>query len=326
MSTGPALKILLGLANVGDAQRDPTVRYDTPEQVNEYLDAFYAHAGRELDTARNYSPHAPGTSEARLGTVEAGERFLIDTKVVSFMPGSHARHKILESIDSSIEALKQPKVNVEYLHVPDRATPFEETAEALNEAYEAGKFQHLGLSNFTADEVERFVNICDKRGFVKPSVYQGQYNPIVRSGEEVLSPTLRKHGMAFYAWSPAAAGMFAGNHKHIKPGDRFDTSHSMGQLYASGYLKEPILAAVDRVIELVAKHGITGHAAALRWTVYHSKLQADHGDGVIISASSVVQLNSNFDSIAQGPLPAEVSHALDQVYGQVAGNEFPYHY
>lgn len=100
----------------------------------------------------------------------------------------------------------------------------------------------------------------------------------------------------------------------------------MGQLYASGYLKDNIIAAVDRVIELLAGHGIHGHAAALRWTVYHSALQADQGDAIIIAASSVAQLKSNFDSIKQGPLPATVSEAIDKVYGEVAGSEFPYHY
>ncbi|OAG43256.1 hypothetical protein AYO21_02542 [Fonsecaea monophora] len=122
MSTGPALKILLGLANVGrgcpaGSQPSDTTR---PEQVNEYLDAFYAHGGRELDTARDHSPHGADTSEARLGHRR-----------------SRRAQEILESLDSSIEALKQPKVNVGYLHVPDRATPFEETAKALNEACKA---------------------------------------------------------------------------------------------------------------------------------------------------------------------------------------------
>ena len=168
--------------------------------MNAYLDAFHARGGRQLDTARGYSPHAPGTSEARLGTVEAGKRFAVDTKVVSFSPGSHARDKILESVDSSLESLKVPAVNIEYLHVPDRTTPFEETVKALNDAYEAGKFKRFGLSNYTADEVERIVEICEENGYVKPSVYQGQYNPIVRSGEKELLPILRKHGIAFYAW------------------------------------------------------------------------------------------------------------------------------
>lgn len=165
-----------------------------------YLDAFHDRGGRQLDTARTYSPHAPGSSETRLGTIEAGKRFAIDTKVVSFLPGSHTKDKIAKSVDTSLELLKIPTINIEYLHVPDRTTPFEETVEAMNEAYKAGKFKQFGLSNFTAEEVEKVLSICEERGFIKPSVYQGQYNPIVRSGEKELFPLLRKHGIAFYAW------------------------------------------------------------------------------------------------------------------------------
>ncbi len=69
----------------------------------------------------------------------------------------------------------------------------------MNKAYQEGKFKYFGLSNYTADEVERIVQICKDRGFVEPSVYQGQYNPIVRGGEKELFPVLRKHKIAFYA-------------------------------------------------------------------------------------------------------------------------------
>jgi len=58
------------------------------------------------------------------------------------------------------------------LHAPDPVTPFEETAEAMNEAYKAGKFERFGISNFSAEEVERMYNICEQNGWVKPSVYQ----------------------------------------------------------------------------------------------------------------------------------------------------------
>jgi aflatoxin B1 aldehyde reductase len=185
---------------VGDSSQDTTVRYSSPEQVNAYLDAFNAYGGREVDTARGYPPHAPGSSEQRLGLVAAGDRFLIDTEVLSFTPGSHAKGKIQESVSTSLGLLKIPAINIEYLHVPDRATPFAETLKATDEAYRAGKFKQLGLSNFTADEVDDIIAICDDKGWCKPSVYQGQYNAIVRSGEAQLFPTLRKHKIAFYAW------------------------------------------------------------------------------------------------------------------------------
>ena len=70
----------------------------------------------------------------------------------------------------------------------------------MNKAYTEGKFKFFGLSNYTADEVEEIVQICEAKGYLKPSVYQGQYNPIIRSGEKELFPLLRKHGIAFYAW------------------------------------------------------------------------------------------------------------------------------
>ncbi|KAK5172665.1 uncharacterized protein LTR77_002785 [Saxophila tyrrhenica] len=322
-SNATPLKIVLGVANVGDSS-DPTVRYSTPDEVNAYLNAFHDRGGRELDTARMYSTTAPGSSEVRLGAISAGEKFLVDTKVFSFVPGSHAKAKILESVDASEKALKC-KANIEYLHAPDRSVPFEETLGAMDEAYRAGKFKYLGLSNYAAHEVEQIVKICEEKEFCKPSVYQGQYNPIVRSGEKELFPMLRKHGIAFYAWSPAAAGLFAGNHKNVKAGDRFDTSHVLGQTFARVFLNDTIIAAVDRVFEIFAKHSINGHGAALRWTVHHSKLEADCGDAVVIAASSVAQLDSNLDFIAEGPLPAEVAEAIEKVYGEIADAAFPYH-
>lgn len=191
---------LTDLHQVGDKSLDTTVRYDTPDEVNTYLDTFYTRGGHHLDTARAYSPHAPGSSEPRLGWAEAGNRFTIDTKIFSREPGSHVTEKIEENINTSLKELKISQINVEYLHLPDRATPFEVPLKALNEAYKEGKFKHFGLSNYTAEEVETIVQICEEQGYVKPTVYQGQYNPIVRSGEKELFPVLRKHGIAFYAW------------------------------------------------------------------------------------------------------------------------------
>jgi aflatoxin B1 aldehyde reductase len=164
------------------------------------LDYFYNRGYRDLDTARGYSPHAAGTSEPLLGAVDAGKRFNIDTKIFSYGDHPHSRQSIELNIDESLGALNVTQVDVEYLHVPDRTTPFEETVEAMDKAYREGKFRRFGLSNYTAKEVQEIVQICEDRGFVKPTVYQGQYNAIVRGREKELFPILRKHGIAFIAW------------------------------------------------------------------------------------------------------------------------------
>lgn len=58
----------------------------------------------------------------------------------------------------------------------------------------------LGLANYSVEQVEEFVKVSEENGFVKPSVYQGQYNAVCRHPEENLLPALRKHGIAFNAY------------------------------------------------------------------------------------------------------------------------------
>ncbi|KAL6877694.1 NADP-dependent oxidoreductase domain-containing protein [Trichoderma longibrachiatum] len=322
----PPIEIVLGVASVGDRSRDPTVRYDTPEEVEGFLNAFYERGYRQIDTARSYSPHAPGSSEPRLGAANVGERFQIGTKVLSRPEGAHKKDKVEESINGSLEDLKVSQVDIMYLHAPDRTVPFEETAEAIDKAYREGKFKRFGLSNYTAEEVEQFIKISEERGFVKPTVYQGQYNPIVRTGEKELFPVLRKHGISFYAWSPGAAGFFSGSHKNPQPGSRYDPSHFIGKLYNSWYRKPSTEAAADKVREVAAKHGISGHAASLRWTAHHGVLSAEHGDAIVIGASSIAQLNENLDIFEQGPLPQELVDALNAVAEQIGEDAIPYYF
>lgn len=188
---------------VGDSSASTFAKFDTPEQVGALLDLFHSRGHRQLDTARAYAPGAPGTSEARLGAAGAGERFRIDSKA-GFAGDDgdepHGRAGIVRSADVSVRDLRVAQANIYYLHMPVRTTPLEETCAGIDEAYRAGRFKEFGVSNHTPEEVERIVSICEERGYVKPTVYQGQYNPIVRGAEKDLFPVLRKHKIAFYAW------------------------------------------------------------------------------------------------------------------------------
>ena len=91
------------------------------------------------------------------------------------------------------------------------------------------------------------------------------------------------------------------------------------------YGKDSIEAAADHAVKIASEHGIDGHGAGLRWTIYHSALQAAFGDSVIIGASSPGQLTSNMDSIEEGPLPQDLAEAMSALYEKTAGNEIPYH-
>lgn len=46
----------------------------------------------------------------------------------------------------------------------------------------------------------KLFSICEEKGYVNPTVYQGLYNALARDSEKELIPLLRKHGCAFYAF------------------------------------------------------------------------------------------------------------------------------
>jgi aryl-alcohol dehydrogenase-like predicted oxidoreductase len=54
------------------------------------------------------------------------------------------------SLQDSLAALEMKKVDIEYLHAPDRSVPFAETLEAINKEFVAGKFARFGLVGLRA--------------------------------------------------------------------------------------------------------------------------------------------------------------------------------
>ncbi|MCJ1478363.1 hypothetical protein MMC13_007043 [Lambiella insularis] len=309
-------KIVLGCAQIGDAS-DPVAKYTTAGEAQAFLNLFRKYGHTDLDTARAYSPAAPGTSEPLLAQTDFKEWATMDTKIEAFGPHTLSREKVAEGMRGSLEALKMQKVHIEYLHAPDRDTPIEETCEAIDKEYRAGRFEKFGLSNFSPEEVEKCVEVCKKNGWVEPSVYQGQYNAIARLSEDELLPVLRKHGIAYYAYSPGAAGFFSGNvtkDSANQKGGRWDTSMRLGQLYSDLYLKDELLKASKQIQTEVQQAGISGHAVALRWALHHSALKAEHGDAIILGASSLPQLEENLKICDEGPLPEHLAKAVDDVW------------
>lgn len=304
---------------IGDTSKDPgTVRFDKDEDIQALLDAFHSRGYTHLDTARDYSPGDQGASESRLGRVNAVSRFNVHTKVHSANPGDHEPAKLEFSISQSLHDLQAPSVETMFLHFPDRQTPFEDTAKAMNNAIQQGKFRNFGLSNYSATEVERFLTICEERGYAKPSVYEGHYNAIARGCEKELFPLLRKHSMSFYCYSPAAGGLFS---EHSETSGRWQEDNFIGRPYNIMYRKPPVHAAVATILELAKEHGMNGHASAIRWTAFHSNLDGTYGDGIIFGVSSVGQLNKTLDALEAGPLPPELAEAITEVYEIVEGAE-----
>lgn len=198
MHSKSGIQIVLGTGSIGDAS-DPLAKFHTAEETQAFFDLFRKYGGDEIDSARGYSPNAPGTSEPLVGQTDVASWARVATKVFS-RPGDHSTTGIAKSVDGSLEALKVPSVYIDYLHMPDPETPLEETAAAMDAAYRAGKIQNFGLSNYNLDQVRELLRLSKEKGYVKPTYYQGQYNAISRFPEQDLLPLLRENGIKFYAW------------------------------------------------------------------------------------------------------------------------------
>lgn len=184
------------------------------EDCQSILDVFKSHGHTELDTARMYGA---GSSEEMLNELHVeSQGFKVATKVFpsARMPGvkgwktyDHTTAGVQSAIDDSFKALGTSKVDLYYLHAPDREVPLEETLAAINEHYKRGKFERFGISNYKAEEVEEIVKISKEKGYVLPTVYQGLYNSIARAPEKPLIPVLRKHGISYYCYNPLGGGV-----------------------------------------------------------------------------------------------------------------------
>jgi aflatoxin B1 aldehyde reductase len=152
---------------------------------------------------------------------------------------------------------------------------------------------------------------------------------IHRSAEPELFPCLRKYGIAFYAFNPIAGGLLTSRYhrddKEIEPGSRFDPNRNQGKNYRNRYWRDEYFDALDIIRDAIKSHeGLTEAEAALRWISHHSLLSKEHGDAIIIGASSTKQLEENLTNLEKGPLPDDIVAALDKAWLEVKAVCNPY--
>ncbi|QKX61395.1 uncharacterized protein TRUGW13939_08543 [Talaromyces rugulosus] len=284
------------------------------------LDTFQSHGGKVVDTARVY---AQGSSEEYLGHLDWQSRGLrVDTKLYPNIHDgtgkiTHSARDLRVYLEESLKALKTEKIDLWYLHGPDRDTPFEDTLRTCNELHKEGKFNQLGLSNYMAWEVAYISELCISKGWIRPTVYQGVYNAIHRTVEMELFPCLRHYGIKFYAFSPLAGSQLTDKYKrdthdsNIESMSRFDPKTFQGRKYRRRFWNDTIFDALDIIRESTRKYNLTETESALRWIVHHSQLDGSRGDAVIIGASSLQQLRQNLADLEKDPLPSDIVEALD---------------
>lgn len=281
--------------------------------MDELLTTLKNNGVMNLDTARIYTG-----SEETIGEASGHEDFIIDTKIVGgFVPGTAKKDAIITDAQDSLEKVKITQFDILYLHSPDKDIPIEETLEGINEVYKKGTFKRFGLSNFSAEEVQEAYDVAKSRGFVLPSVYQGNYNPVARHLETQLFPTLRKLGFAFYAYSPLAGGFLTKTIQSLDEGAGRFNDQAIGGMYNRLYNKPSLREALDEWNNIAEQEQITKAELAYRWVAYNSALKVGEGDGVIFGASSIEQVKQTAVSLQKGGLSENAAKRIEAIWKKV---------
>lgn len=284
------------------------------DEVRKWLGLAEQVGLKSIDTATLY-----GASEKLLGEAGAATKFTIDTKHPGgFGPKVSTSDVIIDTFRDSLQALKTNSVDVYYLHAPDRRGPWKDTLSGLNELHKQGAFKRLGLSNFRGDEVEEVVQVAKDNNFVVPSVYQGNYSAVARRTEDEIFPVLRKHNIAFYAYSPIAGGFLSKSRAELSgPDGRFSEGDPLSKVYNGMYNRPSFVDALDVWEQIAQDEGISRAELAYRWITYHSKLEGRFGDALIIGARKEQQLRETVAAVKKGPLSKGAVERIDKIWESV---------
>ena len=112
----------------------------------------------------------------------------------------HLRRAVL----NSLRRLEVEQIDLYQLHAIDSNVPLEESLGALKSMQEEGHLRHIGVSNFSVEELKR------AREVVEVVTVQNRYNLGDREHEEVLT-YCEQEGIGFIPWYPLAVGEVAEN-------------------------------------------------------------------------------------------------------------------
>jgi aryl-alcohol dehydrogenase-like predicted oxidoreductase len=230
------------------------------------------HRARELgvnffDTAQAYGF---GASERLLGAALRSElrrhrdELVIATKgglrrTATGIARDASPEALREGVDASLTALGVDHIDLYQAHWPDPKVPFAETAGALKGLVEAGKIRHVGVSNYSAEQMAEFSRTLPVETLQPP------YHLFRREIEDTGLPYTRQHGIGVLVYGPLAHGLLTGvlSKETVLPADDWRAKSSVfrGETYGRN------LAVVRELQEFAAFRDMTVSQLAVAWTL-----------------------------------------------------------
>jgi aryl-alcohol dehydrogenase-like predicted oxidoreductase len=231
-----------------------------------------------IDTAAAYgfghSEHVVGRA---LEGLDDDERPYVFTKA-SLVPGTGGRvvnnlkrDSILREAGDSLERLGVDAIDLYQIHWPIPDEDIEEGWSALVELKEQGLVRHIGVSNFTIDQLERI-------GLIAPvETLQPPYSLVAREIEHEILPYAERDQIGVIVYSPMGSGLLTGamtrdRIEHLPEDDWRKRSERFQEPQLSEHL-----ALVERLQAVADRHDTTPGAVAVAWTLRNPAV-----DGAIV--------------------------------------------
>jgi aryl-alcohol dehydrogenase-like predicted oxidoreductase len=238
--------------------------------------------------------YAKGKSEEILGRLMKGQREELVVTTKCFNPtgedvnarGTSRRH-VTRAVEASLKRLQTDRVEVLFLHHYDKRTPLEESVRALEELVRSGKVLYPAVSNWSAWQTQRAVDLQERNEWARLQLIQPMYNLVKRQAEVELLPMAEANGVGVIPYSPAAAGLLSGKYSGAATG-RLKSN----KMYEARYGEPWMFEVADKFVAFCRKQGLHPVSTAVAWVGAHPAVTAP-----IIGARSLEQLQASLDAV-----------------------------
>lgn len=289
------------------------VECNDSSSVSRLIDTAWEQGIRVFDTSNNYGG---GLTEAMLGVaLDKYERsqYILKSKVGwrldgDIFSGGLSRKHIRAQIDFSLSRLHTNFVDIYYAHRFDDQTPLEETVETFSSLVSQGKINYWGTSQWSAEQLYKTYELCEKRGYFPPVAEQFIFNPIICDVlENGVYKMLSDRGSALFGFSPLCQGILSGKYRkgEVPPDSRISKADFIGYDKTRLIMEQHqhVVAAYFRCCD---QNDLNPAVTALRWSLTKNVVP-------IIGASKPSQMKIISDALCLGPLSSDTEEQLDNI-------------
>lgn len=223
-----------------------------------------------------------------------------------------SRKHIRDACDGSLRRLGVDYVDLYQMHRFDYETPLEETLRAFEDLVRQGKVLYIGVSEWTAAQIEQALHIAKEMNFDRIVSNQPQYSMLWRVIEKDVVPLSEKEGISQIVWSPMAQGVLTGKYLpgQKPPAGSRAADPGVGQ-NIERFMQDDILSVVQNLKSIAQDLGITMGQLAIAWVLQNKNVAS-----AIVGASRPEQIIENAKA-ADVVLEAEIMKKIDEVLGDV---------